>query len=386
MMEFASTRDAAFERLAEFEKKASCYSSRRNHVVPGHENVSRLSPAVRHRLITESELFAGITKRYAFSTVQKFVQEVYWRRYWKSWLSMRPGVWSDYLRDLSEMEPCEIARQAMVGEGPVEIMNYFARELIETGYLHNHARMWFAGYWVHTLQLPWQIGADFFYRHLLDADAASNTLSWRWVAGVQTVGKSYLARRSNLEKYLAPELLAAYPGGLEYLEKGRAAEVDAPLHPKAEIPSLAGPSFNSEKRSGLWIHEDDLSAKSVLPKTYSAVYLTSDLGPEFSQAKTKWLAQVYGAISTEWGCKVRRLSAESLVSWAKENGIEQVVAIRPEVGYTGNLVNEIRQLLMKEGIDLVLLDRKDDLRFLPYAKSGFFAFWKKVEPILKRGV
>ena len=61
--------------------------------------------------------------------------------------------------------------------------------------------MWFASIWIFTLNLPWQLGADFFMQHLLDGDPASNTLSWRWVAGIQTKGKNYLARKSNIEKY-----------------------------------------------------------------------------------------------------------------------------------------------------------------------------------------
>lgn len=192
---FPSTREAALDRLVDFEKTASRYGRDRNHVVPGHQNVSRLSPAIRHRLLTETEVAKHILHRYAFSTVEKFLQEVYWRRYWKSWLALRPQVWTDYLRDLDALEVCEAAQKVMAGEGEVEIMNDFAHELVETGYLHNHARMWFAGYWIHAMGLPWQLGADFFYRHLLDADPASNTLSWRWVAGLQTRGKTYLARR-----------------------------------------------------------------------------------------------------------------------------------------------------------------------------------------------
>ena len=50
--------------------------------------------------------------------------------------------------------------------------------------MHNHVRMWFASIWIFTLNLPWQLGADFFMQHLLDGDPASNTLSWRWVAGI----------------------------------------------------------------------------------------------------------------------------------------------------------------------------------------------------------
>jgi hypothetical protein len=71
----------------------------------------------------------------------------------------------------------------------------------ENNYLHNHTRMWFASIWIFTLELPWQLGAEFFMQHLYDGDAASNTLGWRWVAGVQTQGKHYLASEWNIKKF-----------------------------------------------------------------------------------------------------------------------------------------------------------------------------------------
>ena len=62
--------------------------------------------------------------------------------------------------------------------------------------------MWFASIWIFTLKLPWELGADFFMRHLLDGDPASNTLSWRWVGGhPDAAAKTYLARRDNIERF-----------------------------------------------------------------------------------------------------------------------------------------------------------------------------------------
>ena len=92
-------------------------------------------------------------------------------------------------------------RAAIDGETGIECFDAWSAELCETGYLHNHARMWFASIWIFTLKLPWRLGADFFYRHLLDGDAASNTLSWRWVAGLHTRGKPYAARADNIATY-----------------------------------------------------------------------------------------------------------------------------------------------------------------------------------------
>ena len=92
-------------------------------------------------------------------------------------------------------------QNALIGNTGIDCFDFWVNELLEYGYLHNHARMWFASIWIHTLNLPWQLGADFFLKNLLDGDTASNTLSWRWVAGLHTQGKNYIATESNINKY-----------------------------------------------------------------------------------------------------------------------------------------------------------------------------------------
>lgn len=395
---FAGTREGALRRLNEFSSKASRYGRERNHVVPGHTNVSRLSPAIRHRLITETEVAETVLKRYAFSTVEKFIQEVYWRRYWKSWLAMRPLVWGDYLSDLDglrETSNYEEAAKISSGRGPVAVMNGFCQELIETGYLHNHARMWFAGYWIHTMRLPWQLGADFFYRHLLDADPASNTLSWRWVAGLQTAGKTYLARRSNIEKYLHPEILEGRGKGLDLLENGSAANPEEQdRYSPAEV--VGETLLKSNGLKGLWIHEEDLSVEGIVGNNeFEAVLITGNVGGwnhrGYSELKKKWLEAALDdtreRCAQTFGPKVDRVNAISLVqsvsSWAKEIGLSQVVAFRPEVGSINDELPLIRESLSESGISLVLLDRKEDLEVAHHGKAGFFRFWKNIEPYVR---
>ena len=82
----------------------------------------------------------------------------------------------------------------------IEPFNDWVEILKSTGYLHNHVRMWFASIWIFFLGIPWQLGAKFFYQNLLDGDIASNLLSWRWVAGLQTKGKRYIASEININK------------------------------------------------------------------------------------------------------------------------------------------------------------------------------------------
>lgn len=211
-MSIAPTRNAALLRLNAFLAQGlRVYALQRNFDLgPGQRlNVSMLSPYIRHRLLPEWEVVDAALNRYASPTVEKFVQEVCWRTYFKGWLEQRPVVWQRYLDDLeclheqvaADQAASDALRRALAGETGIVCFDAWARELVETSYLHNHARMWFASIWVFTLGLPWQLGADFFMRHLLDGDPASNTLSWRWVCGLHTIGKTYLARRDNIEKY-----------------------------------------------------------------------------------------------------------------------------------------------------------------------------------------
>ena len=385
MKHFPSTRQQALDSLIEFEKTTSRYSRMRNHVLIDHSNVSRLSPAIRHRLISEEEVARYILHRYAFSTVEKFLQEVYWRRYWKDWLEQRPQVWHDYQHELSQLEPCAKARAAMSGEGPVAVINHFARELIDTGYLHNHARMWFAAYWIHTLQLPWQIGADFFYRHLLDADPASNTLSWRWVAGLHTVGKSYLARRSNLEKYLAPELLAEHPEGLELLEQPQSRSLEeSHRYPRsAPKPALAADSLISPEQAGYWIHEEDLNPP--LSNKDLPILITMDskrwAQKGYSAAKQAWLRKAFADCASRHpnASLIEGYTGESLHSWIHKHNLTQVFAMRPCVG-------ELKDQLHSEpftSIPLTYFERPEDLLTHGKAKAGFFGFWKSIEKHLR---
>ena len=114
---------------------------------------------------------------------------------------MRPKVWSDFLEDLENIDNSKEYKKAISGETNISCFDDWVKELKKNNYLHNHTRMWFASIWIFTLKLPWQKGAEFFLRELYDGDAASNTLSWRWVAGIQTKGKNYIAQNWNISKF-----------------------------------------------------------------------------------------------------------------------------------------------------------------------------------------
>ena len=207
-MNFETTRAKAIENLDRFvERNLSDYSKLRNFDFgpDKRSNVSCLSPYITHGVLNEVEIIKKSLAKYSFNKNEKFIQEVLWRTYWKGWLELRPSVWSDYIISLNSIrekykEDINYLK-AIEGKTNIECFDEWVKELKTHNYLHNHTRMWFASIWIFTLDLPWQLGAEFFLKHLYDGDAASNTLGWRWVAGIQTQGKHYLASEWNIKKF-----------------------------------------------------------------------------------------------------------------------------------------------------------------------------------------
>ena len=289
---FAPSREEGLRRMHDFLPRAGrAYAASRNHDFgPGaRTNVSVLSPYVRHRLIGEWEIAEAVLGRYALSTAEKFIQEVCWRTYWKGWLEQRPEIWQRYMSDVTrltqevEADPArsDAYQRALSGETGIACFDAWVHELRDTGYLHNHARMWFASIWIYTLKLDWQLGADFFLRHLLDGDPASNTLSWRWVCGLHTPGKTYLARAANIAEYTQ--------GRLD--PRGQLAMQAPPLEPD-HVPKAKGvralKPLPSQGRVVLLVTEEDLSPETLaLDKMRVAAIVIADTSAAYAGVRSR---------------------------------------------------------------------------------------------------
>ncbi|MEL0174207.1 MAG: FAD-binding domain-containing protein, partial [bacterium] len=202
------SRNGSKELLENFtDHKLANYKSKRNFDYGSYEKnfVSALSPALSRRIITEKEVIKHVSSQFSFGQIEKFVDEICWRTYWKGWLEHRPAVWYDYLSQLESFEDVKVNNPLYInsieGSTGLECFDSWVKDLLEFGYLHNHSRMWFASIWIFYFNLPWQLGAEFFYQNLIDADPASNTLSWRWVAGLQTQGKKYITYKENIDRF-----------------------------------------------------------------------------------------------------------------------------------------------------------------------------------------
>lgn len=395
------TRRDALTAWSAFLPNLSHYAKRRNHVDPLHRNVSRLSAALRYRTLLEDEVLADTLQTHDFHSVEKWVQEVCWRRYWKGWLERRPDVWNSWqrrVRELNETLPEEVLQRAHAvasGESGVACMDAIARDLISTGYLHNHARMWWASYWIHAERLPWELGAGIFYRQLLDADPASNTLSWRWVAGLQTPGKTYLVRVSNIEKY-APDLLLSNRAGSERIADGWVTPLvakdfaDTTRQPLVDYPAAP---HHSERRVGIWLHTDDL-VPEIGPLSKLAPVSVAALSQKHANchilarsersiaAQDEALADGLARAAAHFSCPSELIHeddpADALSAWALNHGLDEVVAFAPTVGPVADLLPPLRQRLDSLGITLSLLRRASDAHAFQLAGSGFFPFWEKM--------
>jgi deoxyribodipyrimidine photo-lyase len=399
-MPFEPTRAAGLQALADFLPKAgSPYAKKRNYDLgdAGHPHVSRLSPWIRHRLVSEAEVLRAVLDRHSASAAEKLIQEVYWRTYWKGWLEMRPMVWQQY-RDGVTAARNRLATEgglrrdweaACKGETGIDCFDHWARELTETGYLHNHARMWFASIWVFTLRLPWALGADFFLRHLLDGDAASNTLGWRWVAGIQTPGKTYLAR---------PDNIARYTNG-RFDPRGQLAETAEPVDAPPASPRMAAPTGDRPDpalMTGWLLTEDDLlagfpglpSSAAGLPLCLMpSVDLRSPLATarhvhDFTDAAMRDASRRHAGMLTDPVIASGEGRAAQVVDWARANGLRQVVMPYAPTGPAGDARTEVQAALGAEGIALCQVLRPHDARAWPHATHGFFRFKDKIPALI----
>jgi deoxyribodipyrimidine photo-lyase len=388
---FPATRNAGLLRLTQFAPRAGhAYASGRN-TDPGPDQVgavSMLSPYLRYRMITEQEVVGATLGQHSLPAAEKYVQEVLWRTYWKGWLEMRPSIWDQYIQECDRQRDCfpnaRAIRSAEAGETGIEGFDDWARELVETGYLHNHARMWFASIWIFTLRLPWSLGADFFLRYLVDADAASNTLSWRWVAGLQTVGKTYLATSENI---------ARYTNG-RFAPKGLATTAAMPAEtPMCAVQPLPQPvSVDTQKPSFLLVTTEDLNPESAFGASakingagifFDTDTLWGDNACSFVAGAAKDAA---GRVENYFKCPTKlhdNLDAASLITQAREAGAEQIITAYAPVGPVADALARIAPVLALEGISLVQVRRAWDERFWPHATKGFFPFKERIPNILK---
>ena len=376
-MIFEASRAKAVDKLNTFvEQNLSDYSKLRNFDFgpSNRSNVSCLSPYITHGIINELEVINKSLKKFSFANNEKFIQEVLWRVYWKGWLELRPDVWSDYLIELDkikkEFKNNQSYLDATEGKTNVDCFNQWVSELKESNYLHNHTRMWFASIWIFTLELPWQLGAEFFMQHLYDGDAASNTLGWRWVAGIQTQGKHYIASEWNINKFTNNRFK-----NIKLNENAKPISND-------KIYSVINKSFkNSEilEDKTLLIFENNMTFEfsDFKEHKFKKILLVSnntDRTIKLSEKVLKFKANLLEDHKIR--LKQKSINCETININDLKNITEEVYALYPTVGENLNFIqnNQLK--------NIKFLYRKLDQFSWQYCNKGFFNFKNYIPKII----
>ncbi len=385
-LQFPLTRADALSRLYAFVAEAAeAYGARRNFVdaAGAHSAVSRLSAALRRRLISEEEVVRAVLAAHPFPAVEKFIAEVFWRTYWKGWLELRPSLWPQFRQEvateLARLESNSAAASryhaAMAGTTGIEAFDHWAAELARTGYLHNWARMQVASIWTFTLGLPWQLGAEWMFTRLLDADPASNTLSWRWVAGLHTAGKAYLADEARIISMTGGALTAKKLATAARIPPAAPAPAITPLR-EATVPDRAAPSL-------LLLTPEDLSLETELELgDVRGVVIVAELAA--SEADRTALSDAMTRASQHWSASAIEAAAlTDLTALAKANGCTQIVTGFATVGPTRDALARLDPALAYQGIALAEHQRRWDRLAWPYCGKGFFQLKSRIPALLQ---
>ena len=376
-MNFEPSRAKALDKLNYFvENNLSEYSKLRNFDFgpENRSNISCLSPYITHGIIDEKEVIKKSLSKFSFSKNEKFIQEVLWRTYWKGWLELRPSVWNDYLIELNkirdEFKDNQNYLNAIEGKTNFECFNQWVNELKDNNYLHNHARMWFASIWIFTLELPWQLGAEFFMQHLYDGDAASNTLGWRWVAGIQTQGKHYLASEWNIKKFTN--------------NRFSNFKLSENVTPKVsdKIYSVINQNFNNSQNienKSLLIFDNNLSFEitDFQNNEFKKVLLVSNNNENRSIKLSEKVLNFKSKLIEDQKKRLKENSINCEIIDISEikNTNNEIIALYPTIGENLDYLN-------LNNLKIEFLYRKLDQYSWQYCNKGFFNFKKYIPKII----
>ena len=375
-MIFEASRAKALNQLNNFvENNLGEYSKLRNFDFGPEKrsNISCLSPYITHGIINEQEVIQKALSKFSFSKNEKFIQEVLWRTYWKGWLELRPNVWADYLVELNqiknEFRDNKDYIAAIEGKTKIDCFNEWVNELKENNYLHNHTRMWFASIWIFTLELPWQLGAEFFMQHLYDGDAASNTLGWRWVAGVQTQGKHYLASEWNIKKFTNNRF------------QNIKLNENAPPKVSEKSYQIIKQDFNNPQKienKNLLIFENNLSFEitDFKENNFKKIYLVSNKNENRAIKLSEKLVKFKFNLIQDQEQRFKNQSIDcQIIDISELTNIENYYGLYPTVGENLDFLNS-------NNLKIDFLYRNLDQLAWQYCNKGFFNFKNYIPKIV----
>ena len=370
---FPKSKSKLIESIKQFsDTQILSYSLDRNfdYGIP-HNNVSRLSPYLRRRFISEYEVLKIILNKHKYENIEKFIEEIFWRTYWKGWLETHPYVYKEYeLKHHNQIIPTKTG---------IKCFDHWKDELIETGYLHNHSRMWFASIWIFTLKYSWESGANFFKNNLIDWCPASNTLGWRWVAGIQTIGKPYIARAENIKHFTDNRF---YPRG--QLHEDITLLPKNTSHQKAIDLNFSKESSITEIDDlGIILNNNDLTLNQEFIDLninyHTCLFKLKNGNPLINKFENDIFEDIINNNN-----KIELVETiESLLRWIELKKIKKLILPYETVGNEIFKNSSFLNQLSDKKVTYQFYAREWDTNAFSYAKKGFFNFKKNIPYLLK---
>ena len=362
--DFPVDYNAVIERIGQIQPLL--YDQTRNYT---NGAVSYLSPYFSRGIITPVQVRNILLKKYTEDDLYRYTFELAWREYFQNvWWREGEKIFEDLKTDKVSEEKKGIPLTVIEANTSILEINKGIELLYETGYMHNHMRMYIASLCTNIAKTHWLEPARWMYYHLLDADPASNLLSWQWVAGSFS-SKKYFFNQENLNKYTGST------------QRGTSIDVNYDAFPLAETPTelITCASFNPPD---VYLQTDHL----VLPDDDEPVYVYTPF-----HLDPIWRANEKGHRIFWWpeplmsSLPMSERTIQFILSFAEK--IPGIQCFRGDLSKLQTSVNNrkifTRQHALFKGALNVHLDT-DHLMFpnLQHTKGSFMSYWKKCEQIL----
>ncbi|MFT7627529.1 MAG: deoxyribodipyrimidine photo-lyase [Ulvibacter sp.] len=339
------------------------YGSTRNYI---NGSVTYLSPYISRGIISTKLILSEILKKgYKPAQIEKFIQELAWRDYWQQiWISKGEAINSDLKHRQAPVSNTSIPKTIVEANTGIEAIDKAIREFYKTGYLHNHLRMYIASIACNISQSHWKVPAQWMYYHLLDADWASNALSWQWVAGANA-NKKYVANQENINKYCFTQQTNTF--------------LDVPYEsfPSLEIPEILKDTPQLELKTPLPNHKTVI-IDETLP---TCIYNFYNLDPLWKKdISANRILLLEPSLFEQY--PVSQKSIDFVINFSEEN----IADIQIYVGEFNDLVKQQKQIVEK---DIYYKEHPLNNRYKGTEEPrdwmfdvqgyypSFFAYWKK---------
>ena len=340
--------------------KPSKYGATRNYV---NGSVSYLSPYISRGVIsTKFILKTLLNNNYNPAHIEKFIQELAWRDYLQNvWISKENLINTDLKHNQFPVTNNFLSKAIVDAKTGITAIDKSILKLYDIGYMHNHLRMYVASIACNIAQSHWMFPAKWMYYHLLDADWASNSLNWQWVAGSNS-NKKYFANQENVNKYCFTNQADTFLD-LEYAE-----------FQKFEIPKVLKQTHFLNLKTPLPI-SDDIIINNSLP---TLLYNFYNLDPMWKKnLNANKILLLEPSHFEEY--PVCERSIDFMINLAKAN----IPSIQIYVGEFKYLIKEyfVKEVYYKEHPANRHYEGIEEPRDWMFEVNGyypsFFSFWKK---------